>query len=302
VTSSWKPRSFRRRRPATAPVVPTRAAGRASRAFTRAFTLVELLVVVGIIALLIAILLPALGVAREQARSVQCQSNLRQIGIAVHGYAATNRGYLLDGRSYGEVVDGVPHTIYAFYGVNPAEPDLEKRYNPRLGRASQWTGGANVLDCPSLLFEAWQLDTLLGYDDCRSAYAAQINVYANTRGPITKIKKPADTVLYADAAHAWTDRGLRRARNLYNPGAKIPTFHARHRKRGNVLWVDGHVTSELPNMTCARTFILSGNPQKRKDLNIGDITPAGVNLGVPTSIPPTDVANYYFWFNKDNQS
>jgi prepilin-type N-terminal cleavage/methylation domain-containing protein/prepilin-type processing-associated H-X9-DG protein len=56
-----------------------------------AFTLIELLVVIGIIGALMSILLPALAGMRERARDLQCQSNLRQIGQALAGYATENR-------------------------------------------------------------------------------------------------------------------------------------------------------------------------------------------------------------------
>jgi prepilin-type N-terminal cleavage/methylation domain-containing protein len=57
------------------------------------FTLVELLVVIGIIAVLISILLPAMSRARQQAISVQCQSNLKSIAQAALLYANENGGW-----------------------------------------------------------------------------------------------------------------------------------------------------------------------------------------------------------------
>ena len=66
----------------------------------KAFTLIELLVVIAVIAVLMAVLLPVLGRVRKQAKSVVCQSNLQQWGIAFSMYVGDHDGRMPGGTGW----------------------------------------------------------------------------------------------------------------------------------------------------------------------------------------------------------
>jgi prepilin-type processing-associated H-X9-DG protein len=73
-----------------------------------AFTLIELLVVIGVVTIIGALIFPAIQKVRGSLIRLRCQSNLRQIGLALHQYHSSS-GKLPTGVSYRDGRDPYPH-------------------------------------------------------------------------------------------------------------------------------------------------------------------------------------------------
>ena len=118
-----------------------------------AFSLVEILVVIAIIAVLIGLLLPAVQKVREAAGRSACRNNLKQLGIAFHGFANEN-GYLPPGIiTTGDLQDAY-HTAYTYVLPYIEQDGVYKQYD----FTSHWYDPVNygpaaaappILFCPS---------------------------------------------------------------------------------------------------------------------------------------------------------
>jgi prepilin-type N-terminal cleavage/methylation domain-containing protein/prepilin-type processing-associated H-X9-DG protein len=86
------------------------------RSERKAFTLIELLVVIAIIATLIGLLLPAIQKIRDSAQRVQCQNNLKQMGLAVQNKAS----------AFGGIVTGVNNGGVETYWGALILPEIEQ--------------------------------------------------------------------------------------------------------------------------------------------------------------------------------
>jgi prepilin-type N-terminal cleavage/methylation domain-containing protein len=133
----------------------------------RGFTLIELLVVIAIIAVLIGLLVPAVQKVREAAARLQCQNNLKQIGLALHNYQSQT-GYFPPGalrspatgtvgpfyKKFGVTANGVQHSWTVFLLPHLEQSAVYAEYDMN----SNWAAPANqaaretvlaVFLCPS---------------------------------------------------------------------------------------------------------------------------------------------------------
>ena len=248
----------------------------------RGFTLVELLVVIGIIAVLIGILLPSLLSARRAAMTVQCGSNMRQIGMAMRLLLEDTKGKIPRHPNGGLWNDPAGNILRqndgrAYWGVVYI-PYLLKHTGQYEDLADGGTGNAEALahnrqlwQCPASKIT----DIDPGYSENNVvSLSATLGLNDLISGKkITQYKRPSEVIVVHDAwehlleGNAGGDWLTAYAAD-YDPSTRVTTMlpqnagnllqymglpkhvrdtmryeYYRHKKQSQVLWLDGHVST-----------------------------------------------------------
>jgi len=223
-----------------------------------AFTLLELLVVIAIIAILAAILLPVLAKAKDRARSVQCQSNLKQWNLAFMMYVSDTdliprEGYRNDGRvradNWANVRDPASNDVW--YNALPHYFDERpaKAYFSSLSGDRPKFYQVRIFHCPSARFPAG-----VGtygepfFSLAMNSKLIQPPVSPSASIPFSSIQLPSQTPLFLDArvspGEAKVDP-LQWDFELGQPSIFASRFASRHGRGGNLTFADGHVALRL---------------------------------------------------------
>ena len=207
----------------------------------KAFTLIELLVVVAIIALLISILLPSLSRAREQARTVKCAANLRQIAMADIMYADEYDGWYIpidSGTHYWQrnphvhkllgAPDGTGNTGWPSGLMCPSAPD-HKISGGRIYQVyalnGQWTKTVGPKEIP------------------------QLGIWGQRRQSVVR---PQTSIMAVDATWYQTDPYMTNPNTQWEVSGETDSSRSiayRHNERVNAAHYDGHVASRSKDET-----------------------------------------------------
>ncbi len=189
----------------------------------KSFTLIELLVVIAIIAILASMLLPALGQAREKAKTIDCVSKLKQISLSNLMYIDDNSGYY-PVRTWPKVWSDV------LYEGNYIKGDRTK-----------------LLRCSSLKCSpiSWVNSKSYGINWRREGWLGEVAATPGF-GNSKEIKHPTKYVVFADTCFRKSDGNYPNQAYIFSYKLSRNGVHARHSGRANLSMLDGHVATEAP--------------------------------------------------------